>query len=82
MSKGNETFYTPDESTEWLRLRMAKLGISSLEELAKLTDIDRGTISRYFHHDRRPSIDVLQPLSTALQVSPETLLRALGAIPK
>ena len=82
MSKSGEAFYTPEESTEWLRVRMAKLGISSLEELAKLTDIDRGTISRYFHHDRRPSIDVLEPLCQALQVSPETLLKALGAISK
>ena len=61
---------------------MAKLAIASLEELAKMTDLDRGTISRYFHHDRRPSIDVLEPLCLALKVSPETLLKALGAISK
>jgi transcriptional regulator with XRE-family HTH domain len=61
---------------------MSKLDLSSLEELAEMTDIDRGTISRYFHHQRRPSIDVLEPLCTALQVSPETLLKALGAIPR
>ena len=82
MSKTNAAFYTPDESTDWLRVRMAKLGISSLEDLAKMTGIDRGTLSRYFRHERRPSIDVLEPLCTALQVSPETLLKALGAILK
>lgn len=82
MAKSNVVFYTPEESTEWLRLRMAKLGISSLEDLAKMTDIDRGTLSRYFRHGRRPSIDVLEPLCNALQVSPETLLKALGAISK
>jgi len=82
MSKPNVAFYTPDESTDWLRVRMTKLGISSLEDLAKMTGIDRGTLSRYFHHERRPSIDVLEPLCTALQVSPESLLRALGAISK
>jgi transcriptional regulator with XRE-family HTH domain len=82
MPKSNAAFYSPEESTEWLRVRMAKLGISSLEELSKLTEIDRGTISRYFHHERRPSIDVLEPFCTALQVAPETLLKALGAIPK
>ena len=75
-------FFSPEESSEWLRVRMSKLDLSSLEELAEMTDIDRGTISRYFHHQRRPSIDVLEPLCTALQVSPETLLKALGAIPK
>ena len=82
MVKNNASFSTPEESTEWLRVRMAKLSISSLEELAKVTDIDRGTLSRYFHHERRPSIDVLEPLCSALQVSPETLLKALGAIAK
>lgn len=82
MTKSNATFYSPEESTEWLRVRMAKLAIASLEELAKMTDLDRGTISRYFHHDRRPSIDVLEPLCLALKVSPETLLKALGAISK
>jgi transcriptional regulator with XRE-family HTH domain len=75
-------FFSPEESSEWLRVRMSKLDLSSLEELAEMTDIDRGTISRYFHHQRRPSIDVLEPLCTALQVSPETLLKALGAIPR
>jgi transcriptional regulator with XRE-family HTH domain len=75
-------FFSPEESSEWLRVRMTKLDLSSLEELAEMTDIDRGTISRYFHHQRRPSIDVLEPLCTALQVSPETLLKALGAIPR
>jgi len=82
VSESNAVFYTPEESTDWLRLRMAKLGISSLEDLAKMTGIDRGTLSRYFHHERRPSIDVLEPLCTGLQVSPETLLKALGAISK
>ena len=80
--KDDLAFYSPKESTEWLRVRMTKLNLLSLEELAVMTDIDRGTISRYFHHERRPSIDVIEPLCTALQVSPETLLKALGAIPK
>jgi transcriptional regulator with XRE-family HTH domain len=82
MLKSDTDFYGPEESTEWLRVRMTKLDIASLEELAEMADIDRGTISRYFHHQRRPSIDALEPLCTALQVSPETLLKALGAIPK
>lgn len=82
MSKTAAEFNSPEESNEWLRVRMAKLGFSSLEDLAKLTGTDRGTISRYFHHERRPSIDVIAPLCAALQVSPETLLKALGAIAK
>jgi transcriptional regulator with XRE-family HTH domain len=82
VSKSAQVFFTLEESTEWLRVRMAKLGISSLEDLAKMTGIDRGTLSRYFHHERRPSIDVLEPLCIALQVAPEILLKALGAISK
>jgi hypothetical protein len=33
-----------------------------------------------FRQERVPRIDVIEPLSKALEVSPETLLIALGAI--
>jgi len=56
------------------------MSISSLDELAKLTGIDKGTISRYFHQERRPSIDMIGPLCQTLKVAPETLLIALGAL--
>jgi transcriptional regulator with XRE-family HTH domain len=72
--------FTADESVDWLYARMNQLGIGSLDELTELTGLDKGTLSRYFRHERRPSIDVVEPLSQALQVSVETLLRALGAI--
>lgn len=71
---------TPSQSAQWLRLRMEELNISGLEELAQRTGIDRGSISRYFRQERVPKIDVIAPLSIALEVSPETLLIALGAI--
>ncbi len=72
--------YNAAESVAWLQARMAKVGLTSLEELAELTGIDRGTLSRYFRQERRPSIDVVAPLSAALDVSPQTLLIALGAL--
>ena len=72
--------YTETESREWLAQRLVKLDISSYEEFANLVGIDRGTISRYFRHDRRPSIDVIAPLCEVLEVSPETLLIVLGAL--
>lgn len=72
--------YTETESRDWLAQRLVKLGIASYEEFANLVGIDRGTISRYFRHDRRPSIDVIAPLCEALEVSPETLLIVLGAL--
>lgn len=73
---------TPGQSADWLAERMSAVGISSLEELAKATGIDRGTLSRYFRQERRPSIDVIAPLCEALQVSPESLLIGLGALKK
>ena len=62
-----------DESAAWLRTRMEELGISGLEELHQKTGIDRGSLSRYFRQERTPGVDVIE-------VSPETLLVALGAI--
>lgn len=74
--------YTEVESSEWLAQRLAKLNIHTYEEFAYQVGIDRGTISRYFRHERRPSIDVVAPLCEVLQVSPETLLIVLGALDK
>jgi transcriptional regulator with XRE-family HTH domain len=74
--------FTQAESAEWLAQRMAKLNIATYEEFAAMVGIDRGTISRYFRQERRPSIDVIAPMCDVLEVSPETLLIALGAIDK
>ena len=72
--------FSQEESSQWLAERLLKLNISSYEEFAALVGIDRGTLSRYFRQERRPSIDVIAPLCEVLEVSPETLLIALGAI--
>jgi transcriptional regulator with XRE-family HTH domain len=72
--------YSPEDTAEWLRMRMDTLKISGLEELHQRTGIDRGSLSRYFRQERVPKIDVIGPLCEALEVSPETLLVALGAI--
>jgi transcriptional regulator with XRE-family HTH domain len=72
--------FSQAESSQWLAERLLKLNISSYEEFAALVGIDRGTLSRYFRQERRPSIDVIAPLCEVLEVSPETLLIALGAI--
>ena len=79
-AKQNKKRYSAEESTEWLRNRLEMMSIGSLDELAKLTGIDKGTISRYFHQERRPSIDMIGPLCQTLKVAPETLLIALGAL--
>lgn len=71
---------SPLETAEWLRNRMSTLGLSGLEELSQRSGIDRGSLSRYFRQERTPKVDVIAPLCEALEVSPETLLIALGAI--
>ncbi|MEY2722761.1 MAG: XRE family transcriptional regulator [Actinobacteria bacterium] len=68
------------ESADWLRKRMQDKGISGLGELSEKTGIDRGSLSRYFRQERTPGIDVIAPLCEVLEVSPETLLIALGAL--
>ena len=73
---------SPEETADWLRARMNTLKITGLEELHQRTGIDRGSLSRYFRQERVPKIDVIGPLCEALEVSPETLLVALGAIDK
>jgi transcriptional regulator with XRE-family HTH domain len=65
---------------DWLKLRMAELNIGSISELEEATGINKGTLSRYFRQIQRPSIDVIPVLCKALDVSPETLLRAFGVV--
>jgi transcriptional regulator with XRE-family HTH domain len=71
-----------EETWEWLRARMDKLSIKSLDELSEICSINKGNLSRYFHQKQRPTVDVLVPLCEALQVSPKTLLSALGVFPR
>lgn len=76
------TYYSATESADWLQVRLSSLQIGTLQNLSEKSGIDKGTLSRYFRHERRPSIDSIGPLCLALEVSPELLLKVLGAIPK
>ena len=73
---------TPAESADWLAQRLQRLNIATYEEFAELVGIDRGSLSRYFRQERRPTIGVIAPLCEVLEVAPETLLIALGALDK
>jgi transcriptional regulator with XRE-family HTH domain len=64
----------------WLEERLKVTGIKTLSNLAEVTGINKGTLSKYFKGTQRPRIDVIGPLCLALQVSPETLLKALKAL--
>ncbi len=70
---------TKAETKLWLQDAMAKVYLNTLDELAKISGIDAGSISRYFSLERRPSIDVIEPLAIALQVKPEVIMQVLGA---
>lgn len=72
---------TPDQSFAWLKARLDYLGMEGLTDLARITEINRGTLHRYFTHQQRPSVTVVGPLCAALRVSPENLLIALGVLP-
>ena len=73
---------TKAEARLWLQSAMEKVEYSSLDELAKASGIDAGSISRYFNLERRPSIDAIEPLAIALRVRPEIIMQVLGATAK
>jgi transcriptional regulator with XRE-family HTH domain len=72
--------YTSKESNEWLRTTMLKLSIKSLDELSSITKIDRGSLSRYFNQERRPSIDAIDPICAALEITSDDVTECLGGI--
>ncbi len=76
------TRYKSKQTNEWLRNTMKKLGISQLNELSTMTKIDRGILSSYFNQDRRPSIDAIVPICSALGITSDELQIVLGAADK
>lgn len=76
-----EKLFGPEETWQWLGERLETLGLSSLDQLAAVSGVNKGTLSKYFHQIQRPTVGALVPLCEALQVAPETLLVALGIFP-
>lgn len=74
------SYLTPSETKSWLQERLAATEIGSISKLAQITGINKGTLSKYFSHRQRPSIDVLMVLCRGLQVTPAEMLFALGAL--
>lgn len=74
----NSRTLTPDETWLWLKDRLQTLEIGSLDQLSEICGINKGTLSKYFHQVQRPNVGAIQPLCIALQVSPQSLLVALG----
>lgn len=73
-------FLRPEESQSWLKYHLEKSGITTLSNLADITGINKGTLSKYFRHLQRPTIDVVAVLSKAFKVKAEEILYGLGAL--
>jgi len=65
---------------KWLRNRMAELEYGSLQEVADAIGINRGNLYRYFTAETRPSIEMMPPMCSALDVTYEELLIALEVV--
>jgi hypothetical protein len=74
--------YSPEESWDWLLVRLSELGYPSLNQFSQSCGINKGTISKYFHQVQRPNIDAVAALCLSLKVAPATLLIVLGAMDK
>jgi transcriptional regulator with XRE-family HTH domain len=68
------------ESQAWLRVQLDLTGIRTLDNLARVTGIHKGTLSKYFSQKQRPTVDVVAVLCRALKLSPREVLYGLGAI--
>lgn len=71
----------PADSVEWLQSRIRELGMTGIADLEAKTGLNKGTISKYFRQIQKPSVSVVPILCEGLEVSPATLLVALGVLP-
>ena len=68
------------DSWLWFQSRITHLGHASMNEFAKRHGFPKSSLSRYFHGERQLTSGKISSLCEALQVSPEELLQALGAL--
>jgi DNA-binding Xre family transcriptional regulator len=68
------------DSWQWFQTRLNHLGHASLNEFAKQHGFPKSSLSRYFHRERQLPSGKIGQLCEALEVSPQELLHALGAI--
>lgn len=69
-----------EESWQWFQNRLTALGHSSLNEFSKIHGIPKSSLSRYFHRERQLPSGKISHFCEALEVSPQELLQALGAL--
>lgn len=54
-----------------IRHRMVELGIDNYSELARMSGVDRNTISAVINNDTRPSATTMDKLYKTLELTPE-----------
>lgn len=73
-------YLQPEDSAIWLKFHLERSGIGTLTKLAEVTGINKGTLSKYFRHLQRPTIDVVAILCRAFQLKADEVLFGLGAL--
>lgn len=75
-----QTRVNTHDGMTWLAHQMTVSGYNSLDELQRVSGINKGTLSKYFRRIQVPSVAVIPVLCKALNISPEELLIGLGVI--
>jgi hypothetical protein len=68
------------DSYSWFVSRYQQLGYPSLTQFALANKMQKSSLSRYFHLQREIPSGTVGKLCKILKVSPEELLKVIGAI--
>jgi DNA-binding Xre family transcriptional regulator len=68
------------DSYEWFISKYKELGYPSLNQFALAVGMPKSSLNRYFHLQRQIPSGTLGQLCKILKVSPEELLKIIGAI--
>ena len=69
-----------ESSWNWFVSKYEKIGYKSLNQFAIATGIQKSSLSRYFHLEREIPSGTVGKLCDLLKVSPEELLKNVGAL--
>jgi DNA-binding Xre family transcriptional regulator len=69
-----------NKTYDWFVLKYEALGYPSLTQFAESIKMPKSSLSRYFNRQRQIPSNTVGKLCKALKVSPEELLKAIGAI--
>lgn len=69
-----------ESAWNWFVSKYEKQGYRSLNQFANATGMQKSSLSRYFHLEREIPSGTIGKLCKELKVSPEELLKAVGAL--